>query len=81
VVKVPARRVPEAMARLLKLYAAERAEGDTPDRFFRDLAGPRVEALLHDLVALDADTPDDIFLDIGQAQGFHVAIGEGECAA
>lgn len=81
VVKVPARRVPEAMARLLKLYAAERTEGDTPDRFFRDLAGARVEALLHDLVALDADTPDDIFLDIGQAQGFHVAIGEGECAA
>lgn len=81
VVKVPARRVPEAMARLLRLYAAERAEGDTPDRFFRDLAGPRVEALLHDLVALDADTPDDIFLDIGQAQGFQVAIGEGECAA
>jgi len=81
VVKVPARRVPEAMARLLKLYAAERTDGDTPDRFFRDLAGPRVEALLHDLVALDADTPDDIFLDIGQAQGFHVAIGEGECAA
>jgi sulfite reductase (ferredoxin) len=81
VVKVPARRVPEAMARLLKLYTAERAEGDTPDRFFRDLAGPRVEALLHDLVALDADTPDDIFLDIGQAQGFQVAIGEGECAA
>lgn len=81
VVKVPARRVPEAMARLLKLYAAERAEGDTPDRFFRDLAGARVEALLHDLVALDADTPDDIFLDIGQAQGFQVAIGEGECAA
>jgi len=81
VVKVAARRVPEAMARLLALYAAERTEGDTADSYFRDLPSPRVEALLRDLVALDAETPDEVFLDIGQAQGFQVAIGEGECAA
>ncbi len=81
VVKVAARRVPEAMARLLALYAAERGPDDTADRFFRDLPGPRVEALLRDLVALDAETPDEVFLDIGQDQGFQVAIGEGECAA
>ena len=81
VVKVPARRVPEAVARLIQLYADERAEGDTPAAFFERVPADRVKAALGALATLDADAPDEDFLDLGESVGFRVAIGEGECAA
>lgn len=81
VIKVPARRVPEAVARLVRAYALERAEGQSPADFYRRLPAETVTRLLGDLAALDVSTPDEVFLDLGEAQGFRVAIGEGECAA
>jgi sulfite reductase (ferredoxin) len=81
VVKIPARRVAEAVARLVQLYADEKADGETATAFYRRVTGARVHALLDDLADLDSDTPDETFLDIGESMGFRVAIGEGECAA
>ncbi len=81
VIKVPARRVPEAVARLLQLYAAERQGDEAPGAFFQRLAADVVTRHLGDLAALDATTPDEVFLDLGEEQGFKVAIGAGECAA
>ncbi len=81
VIKVPARRVAEAVARLLGLYERERAEGEAPGAFYERVEGPKVQALLADLAAVDAATPDELFLDIGEEKGFKVAIGQGECAA
>lgn len=81
IVKVPARRVAEAVARLVQLYSDERAEGETATAFYKRVTAARVHALLDDLADLDSDTPDETFLDIGESMGFRVAIGEGECAA
>lgn len=81
IVKVPARRVAEAVARLVRLYSDERAEGETATAFYKRVTAARVHALLDDLADLDSDTPDETFLDIGESMGFRVAIGEGECAA
>nr|MBK7070003.1 nitrite/sulfite reductase [Deltaproteobacteria bacterium] len=81
IVKIPARRVAEAVARLVQLYADEKADGETATAFYKRVTGARVHALLDDLADLDSDTPDETFLDIGETMGFRVAIGEGECAA
>ncbi|MBI5512351.1 MAG: nitrite/sulfite reductase [Deltaproteobacteria bacterium] len=81
VVKLPAKRLPEAVARLLGLYAREREGSEAPSRFFERVAEARVLAALGDLATLDARTPDEDFLDVGEDTGFKVSIGAGECAA
>jgi sulfite reductase beta subunit-like hemoprotein len=79
VVKVVARRVPEAVALLLKLYESDRAEGENPADFFRRVDPKRVVAVLGELAAKAPATGEEV--DIGESAGFEVAIGAGECAA
>lgn len=81
VVKIPARRVPEAVVRLIELFAREHTEGERPASFFSRIDALSVQSLLGDLCAVDDSSPDELFLDIGEAHGFKVAIGQGECAA
>src|SRR5262249_5188588 len=80
--KVPARRLPEAVDRLIALYAAEAAPGETARTFFRHLETARAKALLADLAALTAETaaPDD-FIDLAEDAEFRVETQEGECVA
>jgi sulfite reductase beta subunit-like hemoprotein len=79
VVKVVARRVPDAVALLLKLYEAERTEGESPADFYRRVDPKRVVTVLGDVAAATPTTGEEV--DIGEETGFHVAIGAGECAA
>jgi sulfite reductase (ferredoxin) len=79
VVKVVARRVPEATVALLALYDAEHAEGETPATFYRRIDPKRVVAALGDLVAGAPSSGEEA--DIGEEAGFLVAVGAGECAA
>ncbi len=81
IIKIPARRVDEAVARLLKLYERDRAEAEEPSSFFARVTAESVNAVLGDLAELDANTADEVFLDIGEDRGFKVSIGAGECAA
>jgi sulfite reductase beta subunit-like hemoprotein len=81
VIKVPARRVAEAVERLLVLYKRDHVADETPRAFFRRVSSEAVQQLLEDLTVLDANTPDIEFTDIGQDTGFVVSIGTGECAA
>ncbi|MBI2391289.1 MAG: nitrite/sulfite reductase [Deltaproteobacteria bacterium] len=78
VVKIVARRVPEAVVKLLALYQSDRAEGETPNAFFRRVDPKRVVAALGDLLAGFAAGEE---ADIGETVGFEVAVGQGECAA
>ena len=56
--KVPARRVPEAVERLLALYAEERQPGESARAFLQRVDLARVKALLADLEAIAAgDAP------------------------
>jgi sulfite reductase beta subunit-like hemoprotein len=79
VVKVVARRVPEAVALLIKLFETDRTEGETPSAFFRRIDPKRVVAVLGDVAATPPTSGEDA--DIGEEVGFEVAIGAGECAA
>ncbi len=81
VIKLPARRVAEAVERLLTLYAQTRTVGEKPRDFFRRVDESAVQKLLGDLAVLDTDTPDIDFIDLGQEGDFEVKLGKGECAA
>jgi sulfite reductase (NADPH) hemoprotein beta-component len=80
--KLPARRVPVALERLIELYAAEKSAGETPLDFFARVPLDRVQALLADLAEMDEQSaaPED-FIDLGEKQSFEVVLQEGECAA
>jgi sulfite reductase (NADPH) hemoprotein beta-component len=80
--KIPVRRVPLALERLVGLCAAERAEGESATAFFRRIELPRVKALLADLekLAPGEASPGD-FIDVGEEADFRVQTKEGECAA
>lgn len=78
VVKLVARRVPEAVVRLLALYEAERTEGETPKAFFKRVDGKHAVAALGDLTTGFVAGEE---ADIGETVGFQVVVGEGECAA
>ncbi|MCU1277207.1 MAG: Ferredoxin--nitrite reductase [bacterium] len=81
IVKLPARRVPAAVVRLLELYQKERSDGEAPLTYFRRVAPDVVKKAVADLAELDPATakPED-WLDHGDDQPFKVAIGQGECA-
>jgi sulfite reductase (NADPH) hemoprotein beta-component len=79
--KVPARRVPEAVERLVGLYLAERRGAETAGDFFsRTLDRARaVLRPLEDLRVEDARAED--FVEPGATEDFAPAVQEGECAA
>jgi sulfite reductase beta subunit-like hemoprotein len=60
--KVPARRVPQAVERLVALYAAERREGEGAPAFFQRLPPERAKAALRGLDDLGAGPvpPEDL---------------------
>ncbi|MBK7396540.1 MAG: nitrite/sulfite reductase [Myxococcales bacterium] len=78
VVKIPARRVPDAVVVLLRLYASDRALDEMPASFFERVDPKRVTAALGELLAPVTAGED---ADIGEEKGFALHSGEGECAA
>jgi len=80
--KIPARRVPVALERLLELYAKEKNGDEKPEVFFQRVELAKVQALVKDLTEMEpaAATADD-FVDLGETQAFEVVLQEGECAA
>jgi sulfite reductase beta subunit-like hemoprotein len=79
VVKIVARRVPDAVVRLLRFYEAERAEGETATAFFERADAKKVIAALGDVVTAAATAGEAA--DVGEETGFLVHSGAGECAA
>jgi sulfite reductase beta subunit-like hemoprotein len=79
VVKVVARRVPDAVAELVKLFETDHTDGESPADFFRRVDPKRVVAVLGDIAAQPPRAGEE--RDIGEETGFEVAIGAGECAA
>lgn len=78
-VRVPARRVGEAVERLIRWYGRDRAEGESAAAFFSRVPAPEVQSLLKDLTAPATWSADD-FVDLGQKEPFAVQVGAGECA-
>jgi hypothetical protein len=79
--KIPARRVADALDRLVALYRAERREGEDAPTFFARVEPARARAALADLAELAPETlrPEDL-VDLGESAEFRPETGEGECA-
>ena len=80
--KIPARRVPEAVDRLLRLYEEERAHGESARAFFHRVDTARARAAVADLEQLTAEDvlPQD-FIDPGEDHAFNPEVMDGECSA
>jgi len=80
--KIPARRLPEAVERLVDLYAHERQPGESATAFFARVDLSIVRTALADLARLDAAglSPDD-YIDLGEASAFAPEVLDGECSA
>jgi len=79
--KIPARRIPDAVERLIDIYARDRRPGEPAATFFQrvDLEAVRIE--LADLQRVDpADLGAVDFIDLGEAAEFAPEVMEGECA-
>jgi sulfite reductase beta subunit-like hemoprotein len=80
--KIPARRAPEALERLIAWYRREGQPGETATAFFRraDLAGAR--QLLSDLEHLTPEElrPED-YVDLAEDHEYRPEVQDGECSA
>jgi len=80
--KIPARRMPEVVERLVALYVSERDAGEAAPAFFRRVDVGVVKAALADLEAITpADAVPADFIDLGEDSQFKVEALEGECSA
>ena len=79
--RIPARRMTDALDRLLALYEVERSEGETATSFFGRVGLDRVKEVLADFADLTPDTATtDDFVDLGEDREFRLETKEGECA-
>jgi sulfite reductase beta subunit-like hemoprotein len=80
--KIPARRISEAVERLIGMYARERHENESATAFFGRVDLGVVRGELADLERLRPEdaVPAD-FIDLGEANEFAPEVMEGECSA
>jgi sulfite reductase (NADPH) hemoprotein beta-component len=80
--KIPARRAPQAVERLVDLYRAERLEGERLFDFYRRADLARVKGVLADLEGLtEAEARPEDFIDLAEDHEFRPEILDGECSA
>jgi len=83
VAKIPARRIAEAVGRLVDLYREQRtSDSEDLGAFYRRIQPSVATDRLRDLAELNAaeTTPDD-FIDLGESQAFDPVVMDGECSA
>ena len=80
--KIPARRVPDAVLRLVALFETERTPNEKANEFFARVEADKVKALLADITAMeDGSMTESDYSDLGEQAPFRAEVGEGECAA
>jgi sulfite reductase beta subunit-like hemoprotein len=80
--KIPARRVTQALERLLEWYRDHRHHQETASHFFARAHLKDIEALLADLCTISAaDALPEDYIDIGEDHAFTGETKDGECAA
>jgi sulfite reductase (NADPH) hemoprotein beta-component len=82
VAKVPARRIPDVVDRLIAMYAKEKSDGESAPAFFQRIESGRVTEVLQDLQQLRAEdaVPLD-FVDLAETGEFTPEVMDGECSA
>ena len=80
--KIPARRIPDAVTRMLELYKEDRIDGETATEFFLRVDPARARASVADLEKMTAEDvlPAD-FIDPGEDHAFSPEVMDGECSA
>jgi sulfite reductase (ferredoxin) len=81
-VRLPAKRVPDAVERWLRMYESEREEGEEFNPFAERIGAKRFEEEVRDLampIEFSLDTMNH-FIDWQRNAPFQVIRGEGECA-
>lgn len=80
--KIPARRVPEVVKKLIALYREKRTSSDeTLEAFMNRLGTETIKAALAEYINLPAyDTEPKSYTDWGDESEFHLKVGKGECA-
>jgi len=80
--KIPARRIPETVERLIAFYQREKRDGESAPAFFQRMDLERVSEELRDLQQLSAEdaVPLD-FVDLAETGEFAPEVMEGECSA
>jgi sulfite reductase beta subunit-like hemoprotein len=80
--KVPARRMPEVVERLIALYQRERRDDESAPDFFARVDVARIALELRDLQKLtEADVVPLDFVDLGETAEFAPEVMDGECSA
>jgi sulfite reductase (ferredoxin) len=80
--RLPAKRVPDAVERWLRLYEAERTQGEEFNDFVERIGVARFEQEVAELAMpaeFNLETMDQ-FIDWNRAEPYKVERGEGECA-
>jgi hypothetical protein len=80
--KVPARRIPQVVERLINLYATDRRPDESATEFFERVDVERVKHVLMPLERITAEdaVPDD-YIDLAEAGEFAPVVMDGECSA
>ena len=80
--KIPARRAPEAVDRLVALYQAERQGSERLAEYLRRADVARVKSALADLERLtEAEARPEDFIDLAEDHEFTPEVMDGECSA
>jgi sulfite reductase beta subunit-like hemoprotein len=81
-VRLPAKRVPDAVERWIRMYEAEREEGEVFNDFAERAGAPRFEEEVSDLALPPEFSLEtmQMFIDWKAKVPFEVIRGEGECA-
>jgi len=80
--KVPARRIPECLERLIGFYQRERTEGESAPAFFQRIDLARVSSELADLQRFtEADAVALDFVDLAETGEYTPEVMDGECSA
>ncbi len=80
--KIIARRIPEALDRLIKLYLEEHLDDESASAFFTRVELSHAQAVLAPLEVLSAsDARAEDFIDLGETLAFAPETMAGECAS
>ena len=80
--RLPAKRVPDAVERWLRLYEGERADGEAFNDFVERVGSERFEAEVNELTLPAEFSLESMneFIDWNRSEPYRVERGEGECA-
>ena len=80
--KIPARRIPDVVDRLIEMYSREKNDGESATSFFGRVSVERVRLTLADLEKMTAaDALPDDYVDLAESAEFAPEVMDGECSA